>query len=36
MPELPSPAATTLNQPWKSSVIWLCEETMLVLLGKAE
>jgi hypothetical protein len=36
MPELPSPAATSLIQPWGRSVMQLFDEAMLLLLGKAE
>lgn len=36
MPELPSPAATLLIQPWKRSVMELSDEALLLLLGKAE
>lgn len=36
MPELPSPAATSLIQPWKRSEMELSDEALLLLLGKAE
>lgn len=36
MPELPSPAATSLIQPWKRCVMELFDDAMLLLLGKAE
>lgn len=36
MPELPSPAATSLIQPWKRSVMELFDEALLLLLGKAD
>lgn len=36
MPELPSPAATSLIQPWKRSVMEIFDEALLLLLGKAE
>lgn len=34
MPELPSPAATSLEQPWRGSVMGLFDKTMLLLLAR--